>query len=80
MQRTTISLSDELASALDSAARRRNASRSEIAREAIAEHLGLGERPRELPFAAVGSGGERDGARRMKQILANEWGDPARRR
>lgn len=77
MPRTTIFLPDQLAVALDRAARRNGTSRSQVAREAIAEHLGLGDTPRELPFAAVGSGGESDGARRMEEILAREWGEHA---
>lgn len=74
MKRTTISLSDDLARALEREARRQGASVSAIAREALAERLRLptdGER--ELPFAALGHSGERETARRAEEIFAAEW-------
>jgi predicted transcriptional regulator len=81
MKRTTISLPDDLASALAREARRRNRSASEITREALARHLGLaaGE-PRDLPFAALGRSGHANTAREMEELLAREWDDEARRR
>lgn len=81
MKRTTISLPDDVSSALAREARRRNRSASEIAREARARYLGLtaGE-PRELPFAALGRSGHRTTAREMEELLAREWDDEARGR
>jgi predicted transcriptional regulator len=81
MKRTTISLPDDLASALTREARRRNRSVSEITRQALASHLGMaaGE-PRDLPFAALGRSGHSNTAREMEELLAREWDDDARRR
>ncbi len=73
MKRTTIALPDELAAALEREARRRRVSASHIAREALAAHLGLGERRRHLPFAALGASGHRTTARDLEDILAAEW-------
>mgnify|MGYP003289000178 CR=1 FL=1 len=55
MKRTTISLPDDMAKALDRQARRRGTSVSAIAREALADRLRLraGE-VRELPFVGLG--------------------------
>jgi predicted transcriptional regulator len=80
MKRTTISLPDDMARALDREARRRGTSASAIAREALAErlHLRAGE-ARELPFVALGRSGMPHSARRAEDILAEEW-DPDRRR
>lgn len=80
MKRTTISLPDDLARALTREARRRNRSASEIARDALAKHLGLiaGESPRQLPFAALGRSGHRRTAREMEELLEREWDDRAR--
>lgn len=81
MHRTTVSLPDDLARALAREARRRNVSASEIAREALARQLGLAtDKPRELPFAAVGRSGQRHTAREMERLIAREWDDPARDR
>jgi len=80
MKRTTISLPDDLAQALDREARRRHASASEIARTALAQHLGLGDSPRELPFAALGRSGHRTTARDMEKLLEQEWDDITGRR
>ena len=75
MQRTTISLPDDLVLALDREARRRGVSVSALAREAIGERLGRAsaDGPRELPFAALGRSGSRDTAERAEEILAEEW-------
>jgi Ribbon-helix-helix protein, copG family len=74
MKRTSISLPDDLANALDREARRRGTSVSAVAREALAERLRMpaGEM-RELPFVGLGRSGERDTARRAEEILAEEW-------
>ena len=80
MKRTTVSLPEELASALEREARRRRLSVSEVTREALSAHLGLvdGAR-RRLPFAALGASGHRTTARDLEEILAAEW-TRARRR
>jgi Arc/MetJ-type ribon-helix-helix transcriptional regulator len=74
MKRITISLPDEMARILADEARRCRRSVSEVTREALIERLGLDEtKPRELPFAAVGSSGEGDLSLRVDEILAEEW-------
>ncbi len=82
MKRTTISLSDELADALEREARRRAVPASAIARDALAGYLGLGKpsERRQLAFAAVGRSGKRTTARDMEDLLAVEWSKHARRR
>lgn len=74
MKRTTISLPDELAHAAEREARRRRVSLAEVARAALAEHLGLtGRAPRKLSFAGIGDSGNTDTAERVEEILADEW-------
>jgi predicted transcriptional regulator len=81
MQRTTVSLPDDVAHALAREARRRNVSASAIARDALAEHLGLSaDKPRKLAFAAVGRSGKRTTARDMEQLIEREWDEPDRDR
>jgi Ribbon-helix-helix protein, copG family len=81
MKRTTISLPDDLALALDREARRQRASVSEVARTALVQHLGLsGDRPRELPFAGLGGSGHRTTGRDMEKLLEQEWGESSSRR
>jgi Arc/MetJ-type ribon-helix-helix transcriptional regulator len=76
MKRTTISLPDELAQALDREARRSHTSASEVTRTALAKHLGLVPgKDRELPFAGLGRSGHRTTARDMEQLLEQEWDD-----
>jgi predicted transcriptional regulator len=81
MKRTTVSLSDDLAQALDREAQRRHTSASEVTRAALAQHLGLVQsEPRELAFADLGGSGHRTTARDMEQLLEQEWNDvPGRR-
>lgn len=75
MKRTTISLPDDMAQALDREARRQGTSVSAVAREALAERLRLrAGQVRDLPFAALGHSGTRDTARRADEILDEEWG------
>jgi predicted transcriptional regulator len=76
MKRTTITLPDDLAVAVQREARRRHVSVSEIARRALAEHVGLGDGThRHLPFVALGRSGYHDTADRIEEILAREWAD-----
>lgn len=73
MKRTTISLPDELAAAVDREARRRRVPVSQIAREALEERLRRAEGRRQLAFAALGRSGHRTTARDAEKILAAEW-------
>lgn len=76
MKRTTISLPDDLAQALDREAQRRHASASEVTRTALAQHLGLVQsEPRKLVFAELGRSGHHTTARDMEQLLEQEWHD-----
>ena len=74
MQRTTISLPNDLAAALAREARRRGVPVSQVAREAIEARLGRapGE-VRDLPFIALGRSGHRNTARDAEEILRDEW-------
>lgn len=64
----------DMARALAREARRRGTSVSAVAREAVAEKLGLNSgEGRELPFVGLGRSGKRDTARRADEILAEEW-------
>ena len=82
MRRTTISLPDHLAAAVEREARRRSLSTSALAREALKDYLGMGDADerRELPFAALGRSGHVDTARTMEEQLEREWTVDARRR
>ncbi len=82
MRRTTISLPDELADALEREARRRALPASAIARDALSDYLGIGRagEERELPFAAVGHSGQNTTARDMEELLDREWDLDARGR
>ena len=74
MKRTTVTIPDELAAALEREARRRRVPVSQVTREALAAHLGLaGDEPRTLPFAALGASGHHTTARDLEEILADEW-------
>lgn len=74
MKRTTISLPEELADALEREARRRRVPVSKVAREAIEERLGRGaEGVRKLPFVALGRSGHSSTARDIDEILESEW-------
>jgi predicted transcriptional regulator len=82
MRRTTISLPDELADALEREARRRAMPASAIARDALSAYLGIGgpDDQRELPFAALGRSGHSDTAREMEELFEQEWTADARGR
>jgi Arc/MetJ-type ribon-helix-helix transcriptional regulator len=73
MKRTTVTLPDELAKAVEREARRRRSSVSQVTREALAAHLDFAEQPRQLPFVGLGSSGHRTTARDFEDILASEW-------
>jgi len=80
MKRTTISLPDDLADALEREARRRALPASAIARDALTDYLGMGRagEQRQLPFAAVGRSGQNTTARDMETLLEREWDMDAR--
>ena len=82
MQRTTVSLTEPVATALAREARRRSVSASQIVRESLSETLGLGdaEGVRPLPFPPLGQSGRSDTSERVDEILAAEWGEDARSR
>lgn len=82
MRRTTISLPDELADALEREARRRSLPASAVARAALSDYLGIGrpDQPRELTFAALGRSGQHTTGRDMEELLEREWDPRARRR
>ena len=73
MKRTTISLPDELAMVLQREARRRDTSISDIAREALAAHLGVdgGRRP-EFGFVGLGRSGFTDTSERFDEYFGQE--------
>jgi hypothetical protein len=74
MKRTTVSLPDDLAWCLESEAKRRDVSMSEVVRDLLEKHYGLnGERP-DPPFGPVYHGGG-DLASRLEEILAEEFAD-----
>lgn len=75
MRRTTITLPDELADALEREARRRSMPASAVARDALTAYLGIGAPgdQRELPFAALGRSGRSDTAQEMESLLEQEW-------
>jgi Arc/MetJ-type ribon-helix-helix transcriptional regulator len=74
MRRTTISLPDDLAAAVEREARRRRVSVSHVAREALEARLGrTSAAHREIPFAALGHSGHRSTARDFEEILDAEW-------
>jgi len=76
MKRTTISLPDDVVTALEREARRQRCSRSEIAREALRAHLQVGTASRRaLPFAAVGRNEGARPAAELEEQLSEEWAD-----
>ena len=76
MKRTTISLPDDLAAALEREAARRRVPISQVAREAIEDRLGMtGDGPRELPFASLGASGLPGIANSDEAYLSEHWPD-----
>jgi predicted transcriptional regulator len=73
MKRTTVKLPDELDARLRHEAARRGVTVSELTREAIAQYLEVQPR-RRLLSAGAGRSGEGDVARRIEEILRDEWG------
>jgi hypothetical protein len=76
MTRTTIALPDSLAQLVAREAKRRGTSVSDVVRTALVKHMGLApDKPRKLPFVALGKSGHRHTARDVEQILSREWDD-----
>jgi hypothetical protein len=73
MKRTTISLPDNLAAALEREARRLGIPVSRVAREAIEARVGIKNGRRELSFIGIGASGFRTTARDAEMILEAEW-------
>ena len=80
MRRTTISLPDDVAAALEREAARRRVPVSQVAREAIEARLDLtGEGPRDLPFAGLFDSGLPGIAAEDEDYLREHWPDAIRR-
>ncbi len=77
VMRTTITLPDDLARDVKREAQRRRVSISNIAREALREHIDAAA-AKPVAFIGIGGSGRRDTARRAEEILAREWGDARR--
>lgn len=76
MMRLTISLPEDLGSALKRDARRRGVPVSQVAREAIEARLGrTNEGRRKIPFASLGRSGYTNTSRDFEEILEAEWAD-----
>jgi predicted transcriptional regulator len=77
MRRTTISLPDDLAAALEREAARRRVPVSQVAREAIEARLGLSdEGPREVSFIGFVRGAQPTNAGQdLEEFLADHWAD-----
>ncbi len=77
MKRITISLPEGLASILADDAHRSRRSVSDVAREAIAIHLGVSEKsePRILPFVGLFASGGKDDfdSSKVDEYLAEHW-------
>ena len=74
MKRTTVVLTDQLATLLELERRRQNLSAAGVVRRALEAYL-LGDATgtERLPFVSLGRSGQRDTARRIDEILAGEW-------
>jgi len=76
MKRATITLPDDLADLVDSEARRRQTSVSEVIRGFITVGLaGSPEKPREIPWAGLFNDPGMIPAERLDEALAERWAD-----
>ena len=71
MKRTTVKLPDDLDARLRYEAERRRMTVSELSREAIEQHLGIGKR-RELLSVGSGDSGQSDISERIEELLREE--------
>lgn len=71
MKRTTVKLPDDLDYQLRYEAARRKMTVSELTREAIEQHLGVGKR-RKLLAAGAGRSGQDDISERIEELLREE--------
>ena len=72
MKRTTISLPDDLAAAVEREARRRRMPVSGVVREVLEGRFGATDRPRKLPFVALGKSRKPPIARNFEEALEAE--------
>jgi hypothetical protein len=81
MKRTTISLPDEVAAALEREARRRRVAVSQVAREAIEARLGgATEGARHVSFIGMAESRDRAlPAANLDELLARTWADEIER-
>lgn len=76
MKRTTITLPDDLSDLVDSEARRRQTSVSEVIRTFIVEGLtGTAAKPREIPFAGLFHDPGMASGEAIDQELKRHWAD-----
>jgi hypothetical protein len=76
MKRTTITLPDDLSDLVDSEARRRQTSVSDVIRTFILEGLaGTAEKPREIPFAGLFHDPGMVTGDSMDEALKQHWAD-----
>jgi Arc/MetJ-type ribon-helix-helix transcriptional regulator len=76
MNRTTVTLPQNLADCVKTEARLRRKSVSQIVREALEQHFHLGKDGlRELPFEYLVEGGDERLSERVDEILAESWAD-----
>jgi Arc/MetJ-type ribon-helix-helix transcriptional regulator len=76
MKRTTISLPNDVAAALEREAARRRVSVSQVAREAIEARLGRSKADRRrLPFASLGRSGHTTTSLDVEDLLKAAWSD-----
>jgi predicted transcriptional regulator len=71
MKRTTVKLPDDLDARLRHEAARRQMTVSELTREAIEQHLGVGKR-RTLFSVGAGNSGQSDISERIEELLREE--------
>ena len=73
MKRISFVLDDRLDALLENERRRRDVSVAAVIREALAAYLTGGEQRCPLPFIGLGRSGQHDTARRIDEILDQEW-------
>lgn len=75
MIRASVTLTPELALALDSESRRRRTSRAECIRALLVTQLGLeSDDGRDLSFIGIGASGQSNISEDMEDLLRAEWG------